>query len=97
MPESVPGVDVILNRLRERRLRFGDYTYVHTEDAESAVREARDATIREIVELLGGYDGPLYLAAPNQGEQPDYYAAVVLLRKIVTDLAARRFPNGGGE
>ena len=48
------------------------------------LREAGEQ-LANLVTLLGGYDGPGYLAAPNQGEHPDYYAAAKLFDRIMRD------------
>ena len=81
MPESVSGVDEILDGLRGAAANdfIHQKPYVPLADAEAAVHAAADARTQEIVEWLWA-DAPLREA----------YA-----REMLADEVARRFPNGG--
>lgn len=86
-------LDAILDGLREGATRPDDRSitrfdpFVSLADAESAVREARDATVKEIVEEIR--DG-ITMIADNEFEE----GANAALESAL-GLIARRFPNGG--
>lgn len=107
----MPDLDVILNRLRGEALYVsldasrpmeiqfslanGPGGFIPLADAESAVREARDATVREIVELLGDAEPP----NPHEILHPAWAGSEHVAWDdgwdAAADFIARRFPNGG--
>ena len=84
MPESVSGVDAILDGLREKA---GKGWLVPLSNAEAAVHAAADARTAEIVDEIR--DG-ITSIADNDFEEGANAALTDLLA-----LVARRFPNGG--
>ena len=84
MPESVSGVDAILDGLREKA---GKGWLVPLSNAEAAVHAAADARTQEIVEEIR--DG-ITMIADNEFEEGANDALESAL-----GLIARRFPNGG--
>lgn len=84
MPESVSGVDAILDGLRERAT---GWSCVPLADAVAAVHAAADARTQEIVEEIR--DG-ITMIADNEFEEGANDALESAL-----GLIARRFPNGG--
>ena len=91
MPESVSGVDAILDGLHGKAWNDGAVMrprlVVHLPDAVAAVHAAADARTQEIVEEIR--DG-ITMIADNEFEEGANDALESAL-----GLIARRFPNGG--
>ena len=89
MPESVSGVDAILDGLRGAAANdfIHQKPYVPLADAVAAVHAAADARTQEIVEEIR--DG-ITMIADNEFEEGANDALESAL-----GLIARRFPNGG--